>query len=53
MDATMALHNEGAVHIVNHPESKGEIIPPQKTENEMLEISRRDGLIGDELFLIL
>ena len=53
MDATMALHNEGAVYLVNHPESKGEIIPPQETENEMLDISRRDGMIGDELVLIL
>ncbi len=53
MDATMALHNEGAVYLINHPESKGEITPPPETENEMLEISRRDGLIGDELFLIL
>jgi len=52
MDATMALHNEGAVYLVNHPTSKGEIIPPAETENEMLEISKRDGIIGDELFLI-
>ncbi|MDR1729546.1 MAG: hypothetical protein LBR52_02680 [Prevotellaceae bacterium] len=53
MDATMALHNEGAVYLINHPESKGEIIPLPETENEMLEISQRNGLIGDELFLIL
>ena len=53
MDATMALHNEGAVYLVSHPESKGAIIPPIETENEMLEISKRNGIIGDELFLIL
>jgi adenosylhomocysteinase len=52
IEATMALHNEGAVYLVNHPESKGEIIPPAKTETEMLDISKRNGLIGDELFLI-
>ncbi len=52
MDATMALHNEGAVYLINHPESKGKIIPPPETENEMLEISKQNGIIGNELFLI-
>ena len=52
IDATMALHNEGAVYLVNHPGSKGEVTPPVETENEMLAISKRDGIIGDELFLI-
>ena len=52
IDATMALHNEGAAYLVDHPGSKGEIIPPAETESEMLEISKRDGIIGDELFLI-
>ena len=52
IEATMALHNEGAAYLSDHPESKGEIIPPVETENEMLEISKRDGVIGDELFLI-
>ena len=52
IEATMALHNEGAAYLVNHPESKGEIIPPTETENEMLAISKQNGIIGDELFLI-
>ena len=49
MDATMALHNEGALYLLQHPEAAGEIIPPVETENKLLEIVRKEGLIGEEL----
>jgi adenosylhomocysteinase len=52
IEATMALHNEGAVYLAHHPESKGEIIPPAETENQMLAILKQHGIFGEELFLI-
>ena len=52
IEATMALHNEGAAYLAAHPEVKGEIIPPPETENEMLTVLKQDGTIGDELDII-
>ncbi len=49
IDATMALHNAGALWLANHPEAKGMIEPPAELENEILQICQRDGTIAEEL----
>lgn len=49
IDATMGLHNAGAVWLVEHPEAKGLIDPPGELEALLLDVCRRDGTIGDEL----
>jgi len=49
IDATMALHNAGALWLLNHPKAHGMIEPPVELENELLEICRRDGTIAKEL----
>ncbi len=49
IDATMALHNAGALWLVNHPEAHGMIEPPAELENELLRICERDGTIAEEL----
>ena len=53
IDATMALHNEGAVWLVENPHAKGLIEPPSHLEARLLETCRRDGTIADELDWIL
>ena len=53
IETTMSLHNEGAAYLAGHPEVKGEIIPPVETEKEMLAVLRQDGIIGDELEIII
>lgn len=54
IDATMALHNAGAVYLkeqkINH--SYRFILPPDDLETEILSVTRRKGLIGDELVYI-
>lgn len=52
IDATMALHNAGAYYLINHQHKTGLIKPGEEIENEILEITRRNGLIADELELI-
>jgi adenosylhomocysteinase len=52
IEATMALHNEGAIYLVKNPEKKSVIIPPAETENEMLYISEKKGLIANDLSLL-
>lgn len=52
IETTMALHNAGALYIVEHTDAAGIIDPPEQTENELLEVTRRNGLIGTELELI-
>ena len=52
IDATMALHNAGALHLVEHPElagRPGRIEPPAELEEAILAVSRRDGRIAGEL----
>ena len=49
IDATMALHNAGALWLLNHPKAHGMIEPPVELENELLEVCRRDGTIAEEL----
>lgn len=52
IDPTMALHNEGALYLITHPEACGLIEPPTEMEENLLEICRINGCISDELNLI-
>ncbi len=52
IDATMALHNAGALYLIEHPQEKGLIEPPADIEEALLEVTRRDGTIGRELAYI-
>lgn len=52
IDATMALHNEGALYLATHPSAQGLIEPPAELEKELLDICRLNGCISDELDLI-
>ncbi len=52
IDATMALHNAGALYLAVHPEAKGLIIPAEHTEHDLLHVTRRDGLIREEMDMI-
>lgn len=49
IDATMALHNAGAVWLSEHRDARGLIDPPAELEKELLDVCRRDGTIADEL----
>ncbi|MCF0176653.1 MAG: adenosylhomocysteinase [Bacteroidales bacterium] len=49
IDATMALHNEGAIHLLEHPEAEGLIDPPAEMEEKLLNITCERGVIGDEI----
>ncbi len=53
IDATMALHNEGALYLLNHPEAHGLINPDPETEERLLHISCAQGIAGDEIALLL
>ena len=53
IEATMALHNEGAVWLAAHPGASGLNNPPAEIESRLLEITRRRGTIADEIGLIL
>lgn len=52
IDATLSLHNHGALHLLRGIRAGGIIAPPAEIENAILETTRRDGLIADELVLI-
>lgn len=54
IDATMALHNAGAAYLIEHrlPDGCGFILPPAEIEEEILDVTRRNGLIGDGLDII-
>lgn len=52
IDATMALHNEGALYLATHREAQGLIEPPHEMEENLLNICRLNGCIGNELNLI-
>ncbi len=49
IDATMALHNEGAMILAQGGHPAGLIEPKAETEEQLLSICRRFGTIGDEL----
>ncbi len=55
IDATMALHNAGALFLIGQhlPAEYRFILPPADMEEEILSVTRRDGLIGDDLRLIV
>ncbi len=55
IDATMALHNHGALFLLGASGSQitaGIITPPEETETAILDITKQNGLITDELELI-
>lgn len=49
IDATMALHNEGACWLAAHRDAAGLIEPPPELEEQLLEVCRTHGTIADEL----
>ena len=49
IDATMALHNEGAVVLASKKMPAGLIEPDASTEERLLSICREKGTISDEL----
>lgn len=49
IDATMALHNEGAFYLLDKGVGKGLILPPVATEEQILSVTREKGCIGEEL----
>ena len=53
IEATMALHNEGAVWLAAHPGASGLNNPPAEIESRLLELTRRHGTIAGEIGLIL
>lgn len=54
IEATMALHNEGAVWLATNRAAKGGLYtPPNEIETRLLEITRRHGTIAGEIGLIL
>lgn len=54
IEATMALHNEGAAWLAANRDAKSGLhTPPNEMEARLLEITRRSGTIGDEIGLIL
>jgi adenosylhomocysteinase len=52
IDATMALHNEGAVVLVTGQHPAGLIEPGPETEERLLDVARREGTIAEELAYI-
>ncbi len=52
IDATMSLHNQGALHLLHGPHPNGIITPAPAQEQAILDITRHNGLITDELDLI-
>lgn len=53
IEATMALHNEGAAWLAANPQARGLHTPPNDIEIRLLEITRRHGTIAGEIGLIL
>ena len=52
IDATMALHNEGIIYLLSHPDAARLINPPVAVEERILDITRRNGCITAELNMI-
>jgi adenosylhomocysteinase len=53
IDATMSLHNLGALWLFEHSDCSGVILPPSDMEQQLLDITREFGEIGDDLKEIL
>ncbi|MEF9986865.1 MAG: hypothetical protein RR735_07025 [Bacteroidales bacterium] len=53
IEATMALHNIGAIYLLNNPYTASIIVPSPQMEQEILEITRSKGVIAQELNLFL
>ncbi len=53
IDATMALHNAGALYIAQNPCVAGLVTPDAETENELLRVSYEKGIAGPEIAMIL
>lgn len=53
IDATLALHNEGALYLATHPEARGLMAPGPETEERLLQISISKGIAGEEIALLL
>lgn len=49
IDATMALDNAGALYLISNTLPNGLIMPPIEMEEELLAITKKSGLITDEL----
>ncbi len=52
IDATMSLHNRGALFLLQGKHPDGIITPTEEQESAILEVTRQNGLIADELDLI-
>lgn len=53
IDATMALHNAGALYLASNKNPKrGLIYPPAEMETKLFDVMRADGCISDELDLL-
>ena len=53
IDATMALHNEGALYLATHPDAQGLMDPDPETEDRLLQISITQGIAGKEIAWLL
>lgn len=53
IEATMALHNAGALYMVSNICKGGIINPPPQMELQILEITRDNGIIASELELLM
>lgn len=49
IDATMALHNEGALYLLHAPGRRGLIVPPDEIEERILQVTLEKGCISEEL----
>lgn len=53
IDATMALHNAGALYLLSQRDlPSGAILPPADIEETLIDITKRKGIISDELALL-
>ena len=52
IETTFALQNAGLEWVLNHPEERGIVVPPEPMQESLLEIVRREGAIAGELRLI-
>jgi adenosylhomocysteinase len=53
IDATMALHNAGALYLVSNKSlERGLVFPPAEMETKLFDVMRANGCISDELDLL-
>ena len=53
IDPVLALHNEGALILKDLPEGSGTVVPEEDLEMRILDIVRANGVLKDELDLLL